>query len=52
MVIYMDDTLLFDVQTKEQHHAIVIWVLDILHRQQLYLKAKKRHVWTTHDKVS
>ena len=28
IVIYMDDILIFNSQTKEQHHAIMIWVLD------------------------
>ena len=37
----MDDILIFGGQTKEQHHTIVIWVLDILHRHWLYLKAEK-----------
>ena len=41
VVIYMDDILIFGSQTKEQHHAIVVWVLDILCGHQLYLKAKK-----------
>src|SRR5712664_2459322 len=37
----MDDILIFGSQTKEEHHAIVVWVLDILHRHRLYLKAEK-----------
>ena len=37
----MDDILIFGGQTKEQHHAIVVWVLDIIRKHQLYLKAKK-----------
>src|SRR5882672_11248578 len=41
MVIYMDDILIFGGQTKEEHHAIVVWVLDILCRHRLYLKAEK-----------
>src|SRR5467141_1985807 len=41
VVIYMDNILIFGGQTKEEHHAIVVWVLDILFKQQLYLKAKK-----------
>src|SRR5882672_4185509 len=41
VVIYMDDILIFGSQTKEEHHAIIVWVLDILHKHQLYLKAKK-----------
>src|SRR5882724_2014622 len=41
VVIYMDDILIFDGQTKEEHHTIVVQVLDILCRHQLYLKAEK-----------
>ena len=41
VVIYMDDILIFSGQMKEEHHTIMIWVLDILHRHRLYLKAKK-----------
>src|SRR5882724_13239814 len=41
VVIYMDDFLIFGGQTKEEHHTIVVWVLDILRRHQLYLKAEK-----------
>src|SRR5882724_3809290 len=41
VVIYMDDILIFGGQTKEEHHTIVVWVLDILHRHRLYLKAEK-----------
>src|SRR5882724_4343616 len=41
VVIYMDNILIFGGQTKEEHHAIVVWVLDILRRHQLYLKAEK-----------
>src|SRR5882724_6531231 len=41
MVIYMDNILIFGGQTKEQHYAIVVWVLDILCKHQLYLKAEK-----------
>src|SRR5882724_8245282 len=41
VVIYMDDILIFGGQTKEEHHTIVVRVLDILHGHQLYLKAKK-----------
>ena len=37
----MDDILIFSGQTKEPHHTIVVQVLDILHKHQLYLKAKK-----------
>src|SRR5467141_238546 len=41
IVIYIDDILIFGGQTKEEHHAIVVWVLDILNKHQLYLKAEK-----------
>src|SRR5467141_3415344 len=41
VVIYMDDILIFGGQTKEEHHAIVVRVLDILRRHRLYLKAEK-----------
>src|SRR5467141_3687982 len=41
VVIYMDNILIFSGQTKEEHHAIVVWVLDILRRHRLYLKAEK-----------
>jgi len=41
VVIYMDDILIFGGQTKEEHHTIVVQVLDILRRHNLYLKAKK-----------
>jgi len=37
----MDDILIFGGQTKEQHHEIVIRVLNILHKHCLYLKAEK-----------
>src|SRR5882672_2187732 len=37
----MDDILIFGSQTKEEHHAIIVQVLDILHRHRLYLKAEK-----------
>src|SRR5467141_4651892 len=36
IVIYMDDILIFNGQTKEEHHAIVVRVLYILHKNQLY----------------
>jgi len=35
MVIYKDDILTFSGQTKEQHHTIVVWVLDILSKHWL-----------------
>src|SRR5467141_2360613 len=41
VVIYMDDILIFGGQTKEEHHAIVVRVLDILCRHRLNLKAEK-----------
>src|SRR5882672_9211130 len=37
----MDDILIFGSQTKEEHHAIIVQVLDILHKHRLYLKAEK-----------
>ena len=39
--IYMDNILIFGSQTKEQHHKIVVQVLDILWKHCLYLKAEK-----------
>src|SRR5882672_124921 len=41
VVIYMDDIFIFGGQTKVEHHAIVVWVLDILQKHRLNLKAKK-----------
>src|SRR5882724_8351730 len=41
VVIYMDNILIFGGQMKEEHHTIVVQVLDILCRHQLYLKAEK-----------
>src|SRR5882724_2060071 len=41
VTIYMDDILIFGGQTREQHHGIVVRVLDILHKHRLYLKAEK-----------
>ena len=41
VVIYMDDILIIGGQMKEEHHTIVVWVLDILRRHWLYLKAEK-----------
>src|SRR5882724_1615026 len=41
VVIYMDDILIFSGQTMEEHHTIVVQVLDILCRHWLYLKAEK-----------
>src|SRR5882672_6796023 len=37
----MNDILIFGSQTKEEHHTIIVQVLDILHKHRLYLKAKK-----------
>src|SRR5882724_12158544 len=41
VTIYMDDIHIFGSQTWEQHHQIVVRVLDILHKHHLYLKAEK-----------
>src|SRR5882724_5923581 len=41
MTIYMDDILIFGSQMKEQHHTIIVRVLDILQKYRLYLKAEK-----------
>ena len=41
VTIYMDDILIFGGQTKEQHHGIVVRVLNILHKHRIYLKAEK-----------
>ena len=41
MTIHMDDILIFGSQTKEQHHTIIVRVLDILQKHRLYLKAEK-----------
>src|SRR5882724_8536058 len=41
VTIYMDDILIFSSWNKEQHDAIVVWVLDILQQHCLYLKAEK-----------
>src|SRR5882724_4454178 len=41
VAIYMDDILIFGSQTKEQDHGIVVWVLNILCKHGLYLKAEK-----------
>jgi len=40
VIMYMDDILIFS-QTEEQHQAVVLWVLDILWKHCLYLKAEK-----------
>src|SRR5882724_9458824 len=37
----MDDILIFSGQTQEQHHEIVVRVLDILRKHCLYLKVEK-----------
>jgi len=41
VTIYMDDILIFSGQTWEQHHKIVVQVLNILHKHRLYLKVEK-----------
>src|SRR5882724_4747367 len=41
VTIYMDNILIFGGHTREQHHKIVVQVLDILHKHCLYLKAEK-----------
>src|SRR5882724_8278255 len=41
VTIYMDDILIFGSQTQEQHHKIVVRVLNILCKHHLYLKAEK-----------
>jgi len=39
----MDNILIFGSYTKEQHHAIIVQVLDIPHKHQLYLQAMNAH---------
>ena len=41
VTIYMVNILIFGGWTKEQHHGIVVQVLDILHKHCIYLKAEK-----------
>ena len=41
VTIYIDDILIFGGQTQEQHHYIVVRVLDILRKHCLYLKVEK-----------
>src|SRR5882724_11206868 len=41
VTIYTDNILIFGGQTWEQHHEIVVRVLNILHKHCLYLKAEK-----------
>jgi len=41
VTIYMDDILIFGSQTKEQHHKIIVQVLNILCKHCLYLKSEK-----------
>jgi len=41
VTIYMDNILIFGSQTQEQHHEIVVRVLNILHKHCLYLKVEK-----------
>ena len=40
VTIYMDDILIFGSQTKEQHHGILVWVINIC-KHCLYLKVEK-----------
>ena len=44
VTIYMDNALIFSGQTKEQHHEIIVQVLNILHKHHLYLKVEKVHL--------
>jgi len=44
IVIYMDNILIFGGQTKEQHHTIIVQLLDILCRHWLYLKLRNAHL--------
>ena len=41
VTIYMDDILISGSQTKEQHHEIIVQVLNILCKHHLYLKVEK-----------
>src|SRR5882724_1402271 len=41
MTIYMDNILIFGGWMKEQHHTIIVKVLDILWKHRLYLTAEK-----------
>src|SRR5882724_5565203 len=41
MTIYMDNILIFGGRTQQQHHTIVVKVLDILWKHRLYLKVEK-----------
>src|SRR5882724_9204815 len=41
VTIYMDYILILGGRTKEQHHGIVVRVLNILHKHCHYLKAEK-----------
>jgi len=41
MTIYMDNILIFGGRAKEQHHTIIVKVLDILQKHRLYLKVEK-----------
>src|SRR5882724_5367575 len=40
VTIYMDNILIFGSQMKEQHHTIIVKVLDILQKHRLYLKVE------------
>ena len=37
----MDDILIFSSQTREQHHKVVVQILNILCKHCLYLKVEK-----------
>src|SRR5882724_5139485 len=41
VTIYMDDILILGSWMKEQHHTIIVKVLDILRKHRLYLKVEK-----------
>src|SRR5882724_2855714 len=41
VTIYMDNIFIFGGWMKEQHHTIIVKVLDILWKHRLYLKAEK-----------
>ena len=39
--VFNNDMLIFGGQTREQHHTIIVRVLDILWKHRLYLKVEK-----------
>src|SRR5882724_9291447 len=41
MTIYIDNILIFGGQMKEQHHTIIVNVLNIFQKHRLYLKTEK-----------